>query len=689
VPQKASGTLANLGIALDSPSGMDVNGNLNYNVGHPGVTNHVVTPPATAPVATAGAGTLTGDFVYRVGFGQPDGKMTSPSMWSSDSDTIGDPSDLSDFQWSNHSPSATIVVTIASTSTFTWTVGGSGGAVGVTISGGWQVLGTTGVSIKFGHTTGYTISDEWTRTAGLALSAQGGSLASIPTTADPAADRRIIERGTVNATTRVVTWAVVQRIYAPATGTTFVDGGAVLDASDKLPSLNQTGANNGVVWLPPNSFDLDPIFNVLPVTALMGTAGQPRGVPGQIKLDGAPKLDLRMVDLYPFFVVGAGAPDSISQIPAEPTQIVTWNATTARRNPRSLSALGYKGSPNVPPLWFWQARCSGITIAFASGKITDVTPKLAFCNYTTAAVFTKVSGTGTWKGTFVLLGERHDSLKDSAALRIKITTALTADTVALKVTRGSGGSYTGAAQVISVDNADRQTKVAGQYNDAIELLAEDGTYLGAFVGSNRQPLWLLATEPITTDLAVDDVYEAALVPLIPGVGASPYSGFPASFMRAPRLTGAHVTLEKDGQVIEAQSGQLDFEWSSENVDALGSGARTLLDIANSGFFGVKLMVTKFLDSPEWRAVMSADDRIVANVALEVEPIPVNPGVISTYMEGLYCAIPQLCIDSVKSSVTGPKLIPEAITGHGEQPTDDSRDLYELQMNLRNIYRLPA
>ena len=41
MPVKATGTLGLLGLALDSPSGMDSGNALNYNVGHPGVNMHV------------------------------------------------------------------------------------------------------------------------------------------------------------------------------------------------------------------------------------------------------------------------------------------------------------------------------------------------------------------------------------------------------------------------------------------------------------------------------------------------------------------------------------------------------------------------------------------------------------------------------------------------------------------------
>jgi hypothetical protein len=686
--QKASGNLGQLGLLIDGPSGKSASGARNYSVGHPGINVHQVTAPITAPTAAAGsAGNLTGEFLYRIAFGQPDGKLTNPGPTNADTFAGVGPNDL---VWSGKFTGDAWVVTIATAGSpdhFTWTKNSGAASVSTAITGLPQLL-SDGVYVTFAAVTGHTLADAWTRHTALTLSAKIATISVIPTSADLSVDRRVIERGTI-AASGVVSWAVCGTVYDRGTTNTFSDNVAVLDASFKLPSVNQTGSNGGAVFLEANSFDLEPLFSVLPVNALIGSAGQPRGVPGPIKLEGAPKADLRLVDLFPFLVTGAGEPDSIVQTAGEPTQVVTWNATTARRSPRSASALGYKGSPDVPPIWFWQGRCSELSIAFASGKITDITPKFTFCNYGSAGLGTKVAGTGTWSGTFVLMGQRFDSMKDTEPLRIQITQALSASTVKIKVTRGSGGSYSGAAQILYADSDGRQTKGGAQFNDGLELLAEDGTFLGAFVKSNRQPLLLYATAPFTTDLHVGDTFEFPLTQAIPDAGVAPYSGFPATRMNAPRLTGAHVTLSKDGSVIEATSGTLTFKFSSENVEALGPGNRTIQDLPNSGFNAVEASITHFLDSPDWVQSMAADDRVEVLIALGVEPMPVNPGVISASIEGLYTTIPQFVLSSVKSPVGSPKLIPEAISGYGEQPSDSSRDLFEIVANLRNVFSIPA
>src|ERR1017187_3430934 len=72
---KANGASALLGVVVDAPSDL-------YAVGRPGIDMTVTTPPAGGgfpPTASVGSGNLTGSFAYRIGFGTPDGTLTSPA----------------------------------------------------------------------------------------------------------------------------------------------------------------------------------------------------------------------------------------------------------------------------------------------------------------------------------------------------------------------------------------------------------------------------------------------------------------------------------------------------------------------------------------------------------------------------------------------------------------------------------
>ena len=676
--QKATGALALLGVAVDSPSSR-------YSVGHPGFDLRQITAPVAAPVAAAGsAGNLTGDFVWRVAFGAADGTMTNPGPWSSD--TFAG-TGLNDLTWGGVFTGDTWEVTIDTVATpdkFTWSKNGGTPTTGVAITGLAQTL-SDGVTVTFGDTHGHTLADAWTRDEARTLSAKIGSLTVVPTSAHALCDRRVIERGTIVG--GVIYPAICGTLYDKSTTVAFSDGVASLDASYVIPSLNMTGANGGLVFLEPNSFDIEPAFSVLPVVALKGTAGKPRNIPGPIKISGTNKADLRLIDLVPFLYAGAGGPTSSAPVAGEPTVVSTWKATTARRTPRTLTLLAYDGSPNVAPTLLYQNVVEEIQFGFSNGKIDDITPKLKGCNYGLSAPAVKVAGSGTWTGSFALLGQRYDASTD--AVRIKITQVLANDTVKFKVTRGSGGSYTGAEYTLTVDTSDRQTQAGAQFSDGIELADETGALLGADAGSNRQPLTLLATAPITSGLLVDDVYEFATAMPVPGIGSSPYSGFPAFFQRGPRVTDAHVTLYNGTDFIEAQSGTLTFKFPKREVTALGPGARTVNDMPNEGFFEVDLSITRFLDSTTYRQIMRTDDRVAARIEIEGELIPVNPGSVSTYREAFYVDIPQLVLTNVKAPKSGQVLVVESIAGSGEQPDDPSRDLWEMTLQTRSTYRIPA
>ena len=680
--RKATGVLARFAFALDGPSPR-------FGIGQAGLDTHVITRPAAGPTAAAGAaGNLTGTFIWRVAFGAEDGTMTDPGPASCDTFTgVG----LNDMVFSGLFTGDTwsiAIDTAAGTDTFKWRKNGGAWTLLVPITGAAQLL-SDGVYVTFAATTGHTLTDAWGRAAGTTLSAKIGALSVIPTSADAKCDRRLIERGTVGSD-GTVTWAICGTIYSATTPTVFSDNVAALDASYVTPSVNMTGANGGFVALEPDSSDLAPDFGLMPVAAMKGSAGKPRNIPGGIKIGGAPKITQRNADLFPFLTTGAGKPDSITRVASEPTVISVWNATTARRTPRSMTGLVYEGSPDVSPTMLYDLVTEEIQFAFANGKITEVTPKLVGCNYGICGWGVKVSGTGTWKGTFVLLGQRYDALAATDAIRFKITAALASHAIQGKITRGSGGAYTGATYTIHTDpTSERQMPYGAQQGDGIEIADEAGYLLGADVGSNRQPLLLLATAPITAGLLVDDVYEFAPTIPIPGTGAAPYSGFPAFVQRAPRLTDAHVAIYKDGTLIEATSGTLTLKWPRKEVTSLGPTARNLNDLPYEGFSEVDLSLVRYLDGTDYRQTQRTDGRAAFQVLMQGERIPVNPGVLSTYREGLSVVVPQMAYTSVKTPVPGQVLVVETINASAEQPDNTNNDVYTLTHTSRIGWRLPS
>src|ERR1035441_3737732 len=569
---KATGASALLGVVVDAPSDL-------YAVGRPGIDMTVTTPPSgggLTTTASVGSGNLTGSFAYRIGFGTPDGTLTSPAppvmtIVAAPGTPIPAQNDLAAAGTSGSLfPNVyTLVVTTAgATDKFDWSdlYGNTGTAVSM-VAATPVALGSDGVEATFTLATGHSLGDTWTLTA----TATGTTVTSkniVPTTTQTGAgatDRRVIERSDDGG----LTWAIAGTLYNN-TAVTFTDSTVVLDKSKSLPKFNQTGANYGFTFLEPDSFDLEPEFSNLKVVALLGTAGSPRAIPGNIKIAGTPKSDLRPAAVLPILLAGAGVPDSYAQITGEPTRIATWAATTGKRNPRTISAFAYQGSSNVPPNFLYQIATDELDFTFANGKIESIAPKFTGTNYGTSAPAVGVAGDLGWGGSFAAIGQRYDADALTKSVFIKITQVLTADTVQFRArvdTIGSAGAgFTDAEPVYTMyvnDTSKNQTKGGLQYNDAIELADQNGLYLGADIGSNRQPFLLVATAPLTSDLHVGDIYELLPAAAIPGVGSAPYSGVPARFAQGPRFTDAHITLYQDGNVIEATSGTLKLMWRSE------------------------------------------------------------------------------------------------------------------------------
>jgi hypothetical protein len=693
---KATGASALLGVVVDAPSDL-------YAVGRPGIDMTVTTPPSgggLTTTASVGSGNLTGSFAYRIGFGTPDGTLTSPAppvmtIVAAPGTPIPAQNDLAAAGTSGSLfPNVyTLVVTTAgATDKFDWSdlYGNTGTAVSM-VAATPVALGSDGVEATFTLATGHSLGDTWTLTATATVTTVTSKnivLTTIQTGAG-ATDRRIIERSDDGG----LTWAIAGTLYNN-TAVTFTDSTVVLDKSKSLPKFNQTGANYGFTFLEPDSFDLEPEFSNLKVVALLGTAGSPRAIPGNIKIAGGPKSDLRPADMLPILLAGAGVPDSYAKVAGEPTWIANWAATTGKRNPRTISALAYQGSSNVPPNFLYQIATDELDFTFANGKIESIAPKFTGANYGTSAPAVGVSGDLEWPGSFAAIGQRYDANADTDSVFIKITQALTADTVKFKVsvdTHASAGANTyGSEYTMYVnDTSKNQTKGGLQYNDAIELMDQNGLYLGADVGSNRQPFLLVATAPLTSSLHVDDIYELLPSALIPGIGSAPYSGVPARFAQGPRFTDAHITLYQDGNVIEATSGTLKLMWPKKAVTSLCAGARTVIDMPNEGFFGANITISRYLDATTYRQIIRTDSRAHINIALVGERIPVNPGVLSTHRESLIMDFPQVVLESVKAPVTGQVLVVETLTASAEQPDDTSKDLYSMVLTTRQGYRIPV
>ncbi len=465
-------------------------------------------------------------------------------------------------------------------------------------------------------------------------------------------------------------------------------GSDLVDYDQAPITVNQTSGNWGFGFVDADSFDLAPDFTSIPSTGLSGKAGKTRGAPGPINIDGSTKIAMRAGLELPFLTAAIGKP-VIAPVSGEPVTIATWNASVARRSPRTLTALSYKGSEDIPPSLLYQLAVTETDFAFDDGKMVSQSVKVVGANFGLSGPATKVSGSGTYAGTFVAMGRRFDALAATDDVYIKITQALSGGTFAFKAKVGAGSTYSGAA-ITGYANAvsSRMTKGGALFYDAIELVDENGNRLGADSGSNRLPFLLLATHPLT-GIAVDDIYVIPRTCPIPGAGSSPFTGVPARFIVTPRFTDAHVTITKGGTVVDAMTGSLKLSTPKKKISGLGAMARMTKDIVNDGVFGVQVSIKRNYDSTEYEDVLATDDRASVVVTIEGERIPITPATLSTHREGLSWTMPQMMVKSVKSPVSGDKMIEETIELEAEQPDNPESELFTTVLKTRVPWRVPA
>lgn len=694
----AVGADALFGMSIEEPSDL-------YSIGHPALFGAVVTNPAAKATAAAGAaGNLTGKFHWRYSWADEAGALTYPSPGTDAALTVpvGTPSlDDATFSGTFTLPGAAPMFEVeidtdGTPDKFKWRIN-DGVTAGlwteeVSITGAAQLLGY-GISVAFNATTGHLVGDAWYRESALELTDKKGGLTSVAN-GGTGAVKKVIERTDDYGNS----WAICGTIFDNTT-TTFTDDLAALDTSKVLPSMNQTGTNYGFLFVDVDSFDIDADFTTLQSQGLKGSAGRPRGIPGPIKVSGAPKGDVRAAYLEPLLDAGCGK--------ATPTELNggavkkrVWIASTARRTPRTISAFTSDGSKSVPPTLLTGLACEELTLSFSGGKIVDTAFKLTGSNYASGAPAAQSGGTGTWAGAFVALGSRYDAAAADpdplvSNLYLKITEALgIGTTVKFKTKVGFASTYDGAEYTLYTNAVSgKQTKGGAQFNDGIELFDENDLALGADIGSNRQPFLLYAVGGDLADLDVDDVFTFPLTALIPGPvsGDSPeqYSGVPAQYVDGPRFTDAHVTITKDGSVLEAETGSVKLTFPKKEVNALCAGARSLQDLVNDGYFGCEVTFTRPLKDAEWRDMMKTDDRAVVRVSLTGERIPLSQGALSTYRESFVVDVPQFMVKSTKAPKANQSSVVETVVGEAEQPDNTALDLFTLTLYTRQGWRVPA
>lgn len=697
-----------MGFVIDGPSDR-------YAVGHPGLYLDEVPTPAAPSASLGGAGNVTGSVTYKVAKRRRDGALTAASAASGAAVATADQvvvrwdivvtnptftTDLTGWTGTNWAQAAGAALhTAGATAALTQNITVENGKTYlVTFVVAGRTAGT--VTPGIGAVNGTAVSADGTVSQYITAAASGSvALNFTPSsTFDGSVDTIVVQEWTAETDATLLyrsenggAYGLIHAVWGSAS-VSFTDdlaiGSESVDYDQTPPTINQTSENWGFAFSDFDSFDLSPEYSSIPSSGLSGKAGKTRGAPGPIKLDGSQKMALRAGFELPFIAAAVGEP-TVQAVTGEPVNIATWAASTARRSPRTLTGLGYKGSEDVPPELLYGLAVTELEFAFEDGKMVSQTAKIMGLNHGVSGPAVKVSGTGTYAGTFVGMGPRFDAGAETDSVFIKFTQALSGNTFKFKCKVGDASTYDGA-EITGYVNAvsHRMTKGGAHSCDAIELTDENDNRLGADVKSNRLPFLLLATHPLD-GIAVDDIYEIPPSCGIPGSGSTPFTGVPARMVLTPRFTDAHVTLYNGGTVIDAMSGSLTISAPKRKVTGLGIMARTGRDIVHDGPFEIAVSIKRNYDSKEWERVAQVDSRLEVVVSIEGERIPITPSSLSTHREGLTWTMPQMAVTAVKSPPSGEGMIEESIDLEAEQPDNQELELFTAVLKTRSPWRIPA
>jgi hypothetical protein len=508
----------------------------------------------------------------------------------------------------------------------------------------------------------------------LVITSKNAALSDILVSADARCTMRKLYRSHDGGTTKY--W--LANIY-DNTSTTYTDSLAVtstlIDTTRVPRTTNETSGNNMLTFVRCDSYDLESGYGILASNELAGGAGASRAYPGPITVGGTVKGAIRSGSIVPFLTALYGAP-TVSRA-GLPVISYTWTATTARlaASARSLTALTFKGGSLSPEI-LYGLMADTIDLSIDGGKIADDTVKLVGQQSSISGVATKHAGTG-YTGTLVARGVRGDAAYATTDLYVKVTTAPTTGTFAVKYTMGSSGTYTGSAHTLYYDLVSKkQTKGGTQQSDWAEAFDDSGVALGFDAGENRVPYQILFTGDVTT-LSLNDEFIVPVTALIPGGTGTGYTAVPVHMPLPPRFGPAHVTILQGGTPLEALNATVKLGGPKEPYRCLGKEARIVLDLERGGFFTGQVTISRRYNDRTWENILRRDTRAAVVVKAEGERILSQPGTYSAVRETLQITYPQMRVTDAKSPVGGAGWILEAVTLDAEQPDDSAQEFFTI------------
>jgi len=509
---------------------------------------------------------------------------------------------------------------------------------------------------------------------GTALSAKKAELDDVANCPDDRCTEKKIYRSEDGGTS----YAWIGSIYDNVTET-FSDnlafGSALIDTKKKPRAASQIG-NWYLKFAEPDSFQAEANYAEIQTNQLSGNSARGRSTPGlvtvPVQVVGALKAGLAI----PMFSALYGKP-TVAAVTSTPLTKYTFNSSTAKTDPRSLTALAYKGG-TIPPEFLYGLVGTQMQMNIAGNALAMDTFTLAGNHHSVCGVGTEETGGSTYNGCLVSRGVRQDSGYASDFF-VKITVGPTAGTFKVKMKVGALSAYGSTQYTVYYDvSTKKQIKGGTQVSEWFDAYDENDLPLGADSCENRLPFQLMFTGDVT-GLALNDEFKVATSALIPGGTGTGYTGVPLHKLIGCRFGAANVTLKKNGSYLDCQGAQLTFAAPKAPINSLGPEARTASDFVDSGFYTGTAQITRRYNSREFEKALQKNDRVSLEILLEGGRIHLTPGTPSTNREYVKITFNQMAVSNTQSNVAGPSFINETINLTAEQPDDTDLNFCDVEI----------
>jgi hypothetical protein len=597
-----------------------------------------------------------------------------------------------------------IVVTLASTGTpdkVNVSVNGVQTMTNVNLTGSAQtVTGGNGATFTATATTGHTAGNTWTWVYEAELLTGSyeyvrckvrrmGDLGFM-TEASPISTPLVVTGKAIDVT--VADWAgadviadfrrlnggawALSKLLWDSSVSSYVDtcSDAKVDVDLTPPAFNQTGVNGGCLFANVQSMKaVEAIYKVLETQQITGKAISSESIAGPVDL--AWELDdVAALSYLPLFTASMYAQPTKQGVKNgalvddgnpvdEPTKKLTypilgaglWGPGTAF----SFMAYVFRGS--AKPIFLLQSMCTGYNIKIAKGAISKMTAKILSASFGKVGLPVASLGAGSTYDTVpVIHGMRTDDGADDENLSIKRTTNPAAGTGNIQTAIGDG-PY-GDTTAVPYDTTSKKQKQGPlSYSDKVYLNGG-----GQPLGLSGRPVAVIFAGDHTTD-RTDSAFVAPPAILIPGTGTTPgspdgeFTGVDPTKMRAPGgFTAAHASIRIGDAIAIINDIEIDDAGPKEVHMPQGMEAFVGRDIRRNGDYGLTIKFNRDLVDEQFLKIMARHESLALVVTLDMGPIRVSPGVLSTFRRKREYTIPFARVKGAKGDVTGKGVIPEAI-----------------------------